>query len=204
MRLIWLFIFFILLLSVHAQQDTVSSDFRFNEGIYLTFDEFKSNSPSIEKFTVKTINGGTYFEFPCEDSTGTVQTCTAENVWGYCKGKNVFMHQGEGALYFRLQVIGALIHFYAIDIMYVEDYNYRYGYPYSTTYRKKTESEKIMLWVDGSTFYFNYKNFASFLKSDDPELYDELQNSKKKRKMIYFFMLKYNKKHPVFIENSSL
>ena len=113
MRFAFLSILIFVVWPALAQQTSlVNSEFVFKEGIYLTFDEFKSNSPSIEEFTVKNINGGTYFEFPCEDSSGNIRNCTAQNVWGYCKGKNVFIHQGEGALFFRLQVIGALIHFY--------------------------------------------------------------------------------------------
>lgn len=202
MRILLLAFFMVNIFSLYAQEGAlVNSDFNFAEGIYWNFNEFKSNSPSITKFTVKNIGGSTYFEFPCEDSLGNIQTCTAENVWGYCKGKNVFINQGQGSLFFRLQIIGALIHYYVIETMYFEDNDFRYGNPYSTSYRRTSENEMIMEWETGNTFYFNYKSFSQYLSNNDSELYKELQNSKKKRKMIYFFLLKYNEKHLVYIEN---
>lgn len=206
MKLLIISILIFISTGVNAQDgELINSDFHFTEGIYLTFEEFKTNSPSIENFTIKNYGEGTFFEFPCTDSTGNIQTCTAENVWGYCKGKNVYINQGYGAVFFRLQVIGALIHYYSVSTYYQRDYNYDYyGRPYPSSSRRVAEEEMVMEWESGNSFAFNYRSFSTYLEMKDQDLYTELGNSKKKRKMIYFYLLKYNENHPVYIKNKDL
>ena len=185
-----------------AQNATiVGPDFHFNEGIYFTFEEFKTNSPTVKDFTVRTHGSGMYLEFPCQDSLGNIQNCTAENIWGYCKDRSVYMYQGYSNSFFRLQVIGALIHFYSIESYYERDFDHRYGQPYMPTSRRVTQNEMLIEWETGQRFHFTYKNFSVYLKEKDSELYLALKNSKKKRKMIYFYLLKYNEKHLVYIQN---
>ncbi len=200
MRLLALIFTSLFSMGILAQkQNPVNSKFIFNEGIYLSFEEFKKNKPSIREFTIENINGRIFLECPCKDSTGKLEVCTVENPWGYCKGKNVYISQGYRNMYFRLQVIGALIHYYDIDINYFTDYDYMDSYPYGSQ-KQVSENEKIIEWNTGNVFYFDYKSFSEYLKIKDPELYKDLKNSKRKRKMIYFFMLKYNEKHPVYID----
>lgn len=178
----------------------VNQDFHFDEGIYFTFDEFKSNSPTVKNFSVRTYGNGMYLEFPCQDSAGEIQKCTAENIWGYCKNRSIYIYQGYSNSFFRLQVIGALIHFYSIESYYERDFDYRYGQPYMPTSRRVTQNEMLIEWETGQRFHFTYKNFSAYLEEKDSDLYLALENSKRKRKMIYFYLLKYNENHPVYIQ----
>lgn len=185
-----------------AQYDSsaVYPDFRFNDGIYLTFDDFKNNRPVYTNFEIKYRGGATYLYIMCADSSRSYD-CEVKQPWGYCLNKSVFIHQGYGDNYFRLQVIGALIHYFVIEMQYYDPaFNDPFN-PYSTVpNRRITNRELVMEWTTGRRFEFCYKNFKIFLQEKDPQLLQQLESTKKKRKMIYFFMLKYNEKHPVFIK----
>lgn len=183
-----------------AQYDSakVYPDFRFNEGIYLSFDDFKNNRPVYTNFEIKYRGGSTYLYVMCADSSRTYD-CEVKKPWGYCQNNSVFIHQGLGDNYFRLQVIGALIHYFVIEMQYYDPGFSDPFSPYSTTpNRRITNRELVLEWTSGRRFEFCYKNFKIFLQENDPELLQQLESSKKKRKMIYFYLLKYNEKHPVY------
>jgi len=189
---------------LNAQQDSASvyPDFRFTDGIYLSFDDFKNNLPVWRTFEVTHRNGATYLARPCADSSTTKNDCPVENPWGYCLNGNVFIHQGYNNHYFRLHVIGALTHYYQMEIVYsnsgLSDPFNPYGAMPSA---RMSDREVILEWTSGKRFDFNYRNFKAFLNDNDPDLYQQLEASKKKRKLIYFFLLQYNERHPVFIKN---
>lgn len=192
------------ILSVAAQSDssTVYPNFHFNEGIYLSFEEFKANQPSISNFELLYKGGETYLLIPCPDSIQDKKSCYVENAWGYCKDRSVYMHQGYRNNYYRLQVIGALIHFYVIEMNYYDPVmDHSYNGISSTPVRKVSNREMVMEWETGRSFEFVYKNFRIYLSEKDVELYQQLESAKQKRKMIYFYMLKYNERHPVYIRN---
>jgi len=189
-------------LQCEAQYDSVKvyPDFRFSDGIYLTFDDFKNNRPVYTDFEIKYRGGSTYLYVMCADSSRTYD-CEVKEPWGYCLNKSVFIHQGYGGNYFRLQVIGALIHYFVIEMQYYDPaFNDPFS-PYSTTpNRRVSNRELVMEWNTGNRFEFCYRNFKIFLQENDPELLQQLESSKKKKKMIYFYLLKYNEKHPVYIK----
>jgi len=190
--------------TVSAQQDsaTVYPDFHFTDGIYISFDDFKNNLPAWRTFELTHRNGATYLYRPCADSSTAKNDCIVDNPWGYCLNGNVFINQGYDNHYFRLQVVGALIHYYIMEIVYSgsglsDPFNPYGGMPSA----RMSDREVILEWSTGKRFDFNYRNFSSFLKNNDPELHQQLESSKKKRKMIYFYLLKYNERHPVYINN---
>lgn len=198
-------LFFYLFLNVivaFSQLDStpVYPNFKFNDGIYLTFEEFKKNTPTYTDFEISYRGGNTKLTV-----AEAVESKTKEihNPWGYCINSNVYINQGFGNKYYKLQIIGALIHYFSIEV----DYRYRDFYdPYDPfysplSYRQISVKEKLLEWNTGKSFDFNYKNFKLFLEKADKELLNQLETSKKKRKMIYYFMMQYNAKHKVFIEN---
>jgi len=205
LRRFWLLLILsAVVIRVNAQQDSASvyPDFHFTDGIYLSFDELKNNLPAWRTFEVTHRNGATYLARPCADSSTTRNDCAVENPWGYCLNGNVFIHQGYDNHYFRLQVIGALTHYFRMEIIYtnsgLSDPMNPYGAMPSA---RMSDREVILEWSTGKSFDFNYKNFKAFLKNNDPDLYQQLESSKKKRGMIYFYLLKYNERHPVYIKN---
>ncbi len=192
------------LISVYAQEaDTVrfvkyDKNYRFQDGVYLTFQEFKENNPSVRDFKVSKSSqffGETVLETVCSDGSGY---CEIKNCWGYVQNNAVYISQGFSGYYYRLQIIGALIHFFALNTYSVPTYDYAYGYPYYRNQRSVENQEYVIDFNTGRKMEFSYKTFLQYLQVHDIELYEELRNAKKKRKMIYHFMLKYNERHPVY------
>jgi len=175
----------------------------FQDGIYMNFEEFKLNKPSITDFKATRNSQFSHqinLEYDCIDpKSGQKKVCVAHNCWGYVQNNNVHIAQGPGGFYFRLQIIGALIHYYAIEMHAMPYYDYNYGYPQYRTARHSEGKEYVIEFQTGKKIEFNYRNFSAFLKEKDTELYDELQKTKKKRKMIYHFMIKYNEKHAIYL-----
>ncbi len=184
------------------KQEKFDKHFVFRNGIYLSFDEFKENNPSITDFKVvrsSQFSGEVFLEYQCVDeSTGVLKTCYAQKCWGYAQNNNVYISQGISGYFFRLHIIGALIHFYSVELYSMPYYDYSYGYPAYRTNRRAENREFVIEFNSGRKFEFNYRNFSRFLMENDRELYDELQNTKRKKKMIYHFLIRYNEKHPVY------
>ena len=180
----------------------VYPDFKFNDGVYLTFNDFKNNRPNYEDFEIKYRGEASYLYVMCSDSSKKYD-CEVKNPWGYCLNQNVFINQVNNNRYIRLQVIGALIHYFVIEMRYYDPAFYDPFNPYSTMpNRRISNRELVMEWNSGKSFEFCYKNLKIFLQANDIELFKELEASKKKRKMIYFFLLKYNEKHPVYVNEN--
>jgi len=203
---IYLFIVASFFSRAYAQQHNkiqYDKTFRFSEGIYMTFDEFKNNEPSIKEY--KVVRGSQFsdqisLEYDCYDSTKNRMTkCLVKDCWGYSQNNSVYIARGYGGYFFRLHIIGALIHYFAIETYLEPVYDYYSGYyPTHRTQRRTQSKEFVILFETGERFEFNYQNFSRFLGKNDPELYEELQNTKRKRKMIYHFLIKYNEKKPIY------
>lgn len=204
--LILLLCFYISVLNAQQATDTVmfkySRDFPFNDGIYLSFSEFKNNRPSFSNFNI--INddqygraGSTMLAYPCHDSAGMPKLCAVKECFGYCSQGVVYLWQGYGDYYYRLFIIGALSHYLAF-----QQYN---SYPVLVsdqpvgfTGTTAEYTEYLLDFETGESFPFTYKSFSNFLKTHDEELYNALEKSRGKRKLIHNFLLKYNEKHPVY------
>jgi hypothetical protein len=204
MKHVCLILLFSMVISVSAQEgDTVvyvkyDKNYRFQDGVYMTFQEFKENSPSVRDFKVSKssqFSGETVLETVCLGGTGY---CEIKNCWGYVQNNAVYISQGFSGYYYRLQIIGALIHYFAMNTYSIPTYDYAYGDPFYRNQRSVENQEYFIEFLSGKKYEFSYKIFSGFLQEKDAELYEELQKSKKKRKMIYHFMLKYNELHPVY------
>jgi len=206
-----LFPFIILLLSafnINAQQDSTEmvkfgSGVHFAEGVYANFNEWKNNQPRINDFhAVKTNAFGAQDEielrYNCKGDNGSMQSCVVNNCFGYVLNGAFYITQGFNGHYFRVFIIGGLTHFIAYsgyedpDAYYTSDPNGLIGA--ANDYR-----EYVLDFSNGEVFEFNYKNFVSFLKANDPELNQQLLASKNKRQMIHHFLLKYNERHPIYL-----
>ncbi|HNW89502.1 MAG TPA: hypothetical protein PKN48_07545 [Bacteroidales bacterium] len=190
----------------YAQSDTVmvkyTRDFKFNDGIYQTFKEFKDNKPSLPVFEVVKDNlygeeGSMKLKYPCPDSIGSKKTCVIDECFGYSKNGILYMYQGYSGYYYRMFLVGALSHYIAFSKNRMGDM-YFSTEPIAYVGSSNDYSEFLLDFETGETFHFNYKDFCDFLKIHDEELYQELQKTKQKRKMIHHFLLKYNEKHPVY------
>jgi hypothetical protein len=119
-------------------------DFRFNDGIYLNFDQVKSNSP-IPKSKILTstdYNDKDFFKNLMSgekiyfyDSMGIRQEIERGSIWGYARNGILYIQvQGN---FNRITFIGSICHFVADVTSYDSRYyNSPYGYydPYNSYY----------------------------------------------------------------------
>lgn len=195
----------------YAQQDTTGmikyqQGIHFNDGIYANFGEWKNNAPRISQYQIiktNTFGSGDEIEirYNCTGEDGSAQSCEVRNCFGYVNKGSLYISQGFYSHFFRVFIVGSLTHFIAYSGFDNPD-AYFTSEPNGLIGASNDLREYVIDFIDGSSFEFNYKNFASFLKERDPDLYQELQASKNKRQMIHHFLLKYNEKHPIYIPKS--
>ncbi len=177
-----------------------------NDGVYLSSKSLYNNSPEIRSFKAEknqTENGNYQLFQSCSDSLHQDKLCEIKDCWGFVLEGKLFIALSAGG-YFKAQIVGALVHMIDIESVLVEHSpNYSQSpYYYSNYYtngpvysRRNTANEYVIDIESGERIYFNYKSFRQFLRKKDPELSNELENSKQKRKLIYFFLMKYNDRH---------
>lgn len=175
----------------------------FEDGIYLSFDEFKNNSPKIHEYEV--INDNTFGEigrvllrFNCEDDKGNIKSCSVKDCFCYVRKGVVYIYQGYFGYYYRAFIVGALTHYLAFSHA-VTPKMYMSDQPVAYVGSTENYQEFVIDFNTGKEIPFKYKNFSDFLKDNDTELYNQLQKSKQKRKMIHNFLLRYNERHPIYI-----
>ena len=91
-KILALVLFIGIALDVSAQADTTgrvrySPDFRFRDGIYINFSEWKNNNPRISDYQdVKTNTFGAQDEielyYSCKDTIGSSKSCIVKNCFG--------------------------------------------------------------------------------------------------------------------------
>ncbi|MDR1865114.1 MAG: hypothetical protein LBR08_06020 [Bacteroidales bacterium] len=214
-----------------AQSDSATNkirytpDFKFRDGIYLNFNQVKSNKP-IPKSRVLTsveYNSNTFFDqitaedkFTYFDDLGNSQEVNVKSIWGYCK--NGILYIGIGGAFNRITIVGSICHFVANITSYNNRYDsygpygyypynyyspYGYGYPpysYSPGYRTTELKQFLLDFNTGKVVEYDNKNVEMLLMSD-PELHDEYAGlrSKKKQQLRFMYIRKFNEKHPLFI-----
>lgn len=191
-----------LVLPVLGQTDTAlllpyKKGMALNEGIYITLDELRNNNPSIREFTLIADHiygerGRILLFQACGDSL-----CEVKNCFGFYKSGSVYLSQGLPGYFYRIYLMGSLTHFIAFSSYGNRNRNAYSGQMFYSGIPDDF-SEFILEIESGEVFVFNYKNFLAFLQRKDAELSQELKSSRRKRKMIYYYLLKYNERHPLF------
>jgi hypothetical protein len=121
-----------------------SPDFRFNDGIYLNFDQVKMNSPipKAKLLTSVDYNDREFFKKILEmdkiyfyDNMGVRQEIAKNTIWGYARNGVLYVQIQEN--FNRITFVGTICHFVA-DITTYDSryYNSPYGYydPYYSPY----------------------------------------------------------------------
>jgi len=199
-------------------------DFRFKDGIYLSFDQVKMNNPIPKAKLLTSIdyNDREFFKKIMEmdkiyfyDNIGVRQEVGKNAIWGYSRN-GVLAIQIQGN-FNRITFVGSICHFVADVTTYDSRYsNYPYGYydpyyspygynryysPYRQSTMTRTELKQYIIdFESGKTLEFNIQNTALLLMKDD-NLYEEyVQLSRKKKKELMFvYIRKFNEKHPLYL-----
>jgi hypothetical protein len=204
-------------------------DFRFNDGIYLNFDQVKLNSPipKAKLLTSVDYNDREFFKKIFEmdkiyfyDGMGMRQEIEKNTIWGYSRNGVLYIQiQGN---FNRITFVGTICHFVADITTNESRYNSPYGYydpyyspygysnyyspygyysPYRQSNISRTELKQYLIdFESGKILEFDIENTELLLMKDNV-LYEEyVQLSKKKKKELMFvYIRKFNEKNPLFI-----
>jgi len=191
-----------------AQTDSIaySHDYEFNEGVFLTINQFEQNNP-IPKLAIVSNIPKSELDFLKQvieqkniiykDSKGQEQKVETSSIWGYCQNRSIYINFNKQ--FNRLNVVGTLCHFTAAvttTIGYRDPMSFNYG-------MNNTVEELHQFVLDTQTnkvLDFDVKNMEIMLQNDT-DLYNQFIALKKREKpdAIFVYLRKYNEKHPLYL-----
>lgn len=189
---------------LHAQRDTLgrySPGFKFTDGVYLEFEEFKMNCPGILIKDLRDEDGhvldplkntGAWYRV---DNDTTVRV-DKSSIWGFSGQGQVYVRNQD--FFDRLVVIGTLCHLIQREEYLDHSATFQNGYG-SLPVRREVRVEFFIDVRTGEKKVFAETEFAPHL-ADDPLLLGSFERmNKKQRKLSMYRMLhSYNEKHPVY------
>lgn len=197
----WLLLALLVHGSVQAQDSVrYSSGYLFRDGVYLDFQAFRNNAPSIPKAMVTTAQGQPASDLRTgdrlyrPDSTGQRVPLDLDRTWGFCNGGVVYVRAGND--FSRIGLMGSLAHL-------VYDATYRNFDPYmvngGSTYT--VEEQRFLDMATGAFLPVSAAGIQPVLARDGvlQEAFDALPKKERKRDgTIYLFMRRYNDRHPLY------
>jgi hypothetical protein len=222
MRSYWLLrLLFLFSTPSWSQVDSVkwvnyNSDFRFTDGIYLSFDQVKSNKPLLKSRVISTIeyDNPEFFDILLSkteilyyDYLGMKQTVKVTNIWGYAKNGDLFIRMYDS--FNKITYMGSICHFLAIinvnyqpmyDPYYYNPYYYYSGWSNTVSVSKTEIKQFIMDFSTGKILDYEEKNLEILLMRD-LQLYDEFMglSRKKKQQLKFYYIRKFNEHNPLKI-----
>jgi hypothetical protein len=221
MRISVLILFFVLLnQSLPGQVDSsklirYTPEFKFTEGVYVNFEQVKTNSPLPKSriITSYDYSDPDFFDKVFEkdiisyyDNLGNRSDIKTKNVWGYSRNGFIYVRMEDG--FFRITLIGSICHFIASQtttVYYNSPYSYNYymdPYHMGNNSSSSTEMRQYLLDFNTGSVLDYTEESLEVLLMQDPALHDEYVSlSKKKRKQMKFmYIRKYNEAHPLYLE----
>jgi hypothetical protein len=212
MRTVFFAMLMISSLILNAQTDSLHSDsvmyvqgFSFRQGVYLNYEQFRSNRP-LSKSALVFEGDSSRFDyirlalgkesFQWKDSAGTVHSTKTSSLWGYSENKAVYI-QWNGA-FNRVMVIGSICHFAAEVTTYM--YTGPGSYPNQQSGTPVESMQQFVIDTKTGTVYDFNVTTMNFILQRDPVLFSEYSSLKKKQKkeQAFVFLRKYNEKHPLY------
>jgi hypothetical protein len=190
-------------------------EFKFNDGIYLSFSQLKANSPvpvarvlsqtdhNDPDFYTKLLEEKNIIYF---DDFGVQQTVPVEKIWGFSRNGIVYIRIGGN--FSRITVIGSICHFVAnittYNSRYYDPYTYNpyyYSYSAAPSTTATTEMRQFLLDFDSGKILDYDVQGVEVLLMKDPELHDEFEalRNKKKKQMKFLYVRKFNERNPLYI-----
>ena len=188
----------------------LDNNFRFQDGLFLNFDQVKENSP-IPANNIIAQGDKTSLDFwkslfknqliAYVDSNGQKQFIYSDNVFGFSYKGRLYIHFKNS--FAQIPILGAIFHF---TVAYnVEDPYYFYdsfdSYYVDDVHNSHIEvSQFIIDFQTGQVYEFDIKTIDQ-LFSRDKNLYEKWSNlsRRKKKKLIFVYLQEYNKNNPVKI-----
>jgi hypothetical protein len=225
---VWIFILvFSSLGKLYSQTDSTglvkyTTGFKFVEGIFLNFDQVKTNKPVPKSGIITTVpyDDPDFYERVLQekkiqvfDLLGDKQEINSKNIWGFSRNGVLYINLNEG--YYRITIVGSICHFVANMTTYNNNYNpyYNYGYPYYgnpynpynpyySPYSNTGSTEMRQYLLDfktGNVLEYDVESVELLLMAD-PELHDEFASlsSKKQKQMKFLYIRKFNERNPLY------
>ena len=197
-----------------------TSEFKFKDGIYLNFDQVKTNNPipKAKLLTSADYNDRDFFKKVFEsgkiyfyDEMGVRQEMDKSNIWGFARNGVLYVLIQDN--FNRITFFGSICHFVADVTTYDTRYNNYspYGYydpyspygmgsyspygsyysPYSQQSMPRNELKQYIIEFEtGKVMEFSVEN-VQILLMKDPTVYDEyVQLSRKKKKELMFVYIR--------------
>jgi len=207
MRILVAFVALTLASVLHAQLDTglvrYRGGFDFKEGIYLRFEAFRDNAPTIPlkeltdaqgRPVTDLMRGDKLFHL---DSSSVRLPVPLDNVWGLCNNNVIYLRAGDG--FYRIGMMGSLCH-----VLYESSYqdfsNYGSGYMMGGPVTRTVQEQRILDMETGAFLSLNAATMEQLLQRD-VVLYEEwsaVPVKKRKEEVIFLFLRRYNDRHPLF------
>jgi hypothetical protein len=204
-------------------------NFKFNDGIYLNFEQVKMNSPipkaklltSVDyndrEFFKKILEGDKIYFY---DNMGVRQDIAKNSIWGYSRNGVLYVQVQEN--FNRITFIGSICHFVADITTYDSRYygspygyydpyyspysysNYYNPYSYYSPYRSNMTRDELKQYLldfeSGKVLEFDVDNTELLLMKDN-KLYEEyVQLSRRKKKdLMFVYIRKFNEENPLYI-----
>lgn len=181
--------------------------FDFVDGIYLSYNEFKSNNPGIRQLRVKVKNDFLYSDFTDEkrideiqgrNSGGSWITFKEDDIWGICSNDQIYIFVDKA--FHKITKIGALL--YVTIVFDDADMNVSFaaGDSYITPGNKNTIASNIIDFETGVYYLYNLKNFTQLLKKDIElfEEFDAISGKKQKKYRMLMYLEKFNDRNPIY------
>ncbi|MEM1322449.1 MAG: hypothetical protein AAGG75_19455 [Bacteroidota bacterium] len=164
----------------------ITKNFKFNDGIYLGYDDFRCNTPvyALEELKANLVTNPQTFitqvEFIQIKATGEV--IDLDSIWGLCLGGIPYIRLPEGTIpkplpaFAGLQLRGNICYFAYEDVemrkVKMPVYNPLHGIPYQTSFVERKQYlyyEKMLRFETGEIADLNVENLVEWV-ADDPQL----------------------------------
>jgi hypothetical protein len=199
--------------------------FKFEDGIFINFDQVKQNRPISKSQIITSIpyDDPDFYDRILQekkielfDNLGAKQEISNKNLWGY--SKNGVLYVNVNSDYYRITIVGSICHFVAslttynnYGSPYYSSYGYPYGgYPYSpySPYYSNTGNTEMKQYLldfkTGNILEYDVESIELLLMSD-PELHDEFTslNNKKQKQLKFLYLRKFNERNPLYFPKNS-
>lgn len=188
-------------------------NYRFDDGLYLNFEQFKNNAPVSPESVVFDNSSGKYSdvydfidnskEIGFFNENGNLTSLAVNTIWGYCRNGKPYAYYANA--FRQIPFIGSLCHFVATITVYTDNNPnlYRDSYYYNTTPNRYYSTKIVQLLIDmqtGEILNFDEGNVAGLLQRDKALSgeYNAL-SKKKKRKMLFYYIRLYNENNPLYL-----
>ncbi len=203
----------------HAQDSVlVTKNFKFEDGIYLTFNAFQENNPDHEWKEVTSevfINGESFISKTEAFVLKKGKEIPFSEIWGFSYNGIPYIrvrNEGEFATFSALRVRGKLCYFTfeekVSEWVEISAYNPVNGRPFRTGKVERVQDvqrEKMLFFETGEIQDFNPTNFLAVVKELDRPLWSALAElpEEEAQKKLFKTLLIFDDRHEVYIKKSA-